>query len=472
MAPVVACSRPQTSVRQKEINMESSWEKVKNDLSSTLPHSTYSLWIKPLTYMGFDDSKLVLACPNKFSYNWVSENYLQMLEEALKARTGSNDIGLTLKILKSPQKKESCNGNDGLPAQMPLPSFDHGKVSRGPCSLKSDFTFDRFIVGPSNEFAYSASTAMAAGDTKGYQTLLMLAGTGLGKTHLAHAVGHSIQSRNPRARVLYITAEDFANEMISALKQKRIEDFKARYRKNCDVLLLEQIHFLSGKEKTQMELGYTLDALANADRRIIFTSAMAPKDIPQVSRELTSRLTSGLVSTINRPDRQTRLKIISSKALEKGIALSEEINHFLADTLTRDVRQMESALTSLKAKSHLLKQQIDMDLAKEVISSLVSHEKALSSVDIRNLVSKYYKVSPDMIVSRSRKKLHAFPRNMCAYLSRRFTDETLQAIAKTINRTHSTVLYASELVEKEIRTDPKVKKQVDFLSEQISGIHS
>lgn len=451
--------------------MESSWEKVKTELSSTLPHSTYSLWIKPLTYAGFADSNMVLACPNKFSYNWVSENYFQLLEEALRTHTGSNEINLSLKILKGAQRIESDAEDAALPAQMPLPSFEHRKANGGHCHLKSDFTFDRFIVGPSNEFAYSASTAMATAETNGYQTLLMLAGTGLGKTHLAHAVGHCIHNRNPRARVLYITAEDFANEMISALKQKRIEDFKARYRKNCDVLLLEQIHFLSGKEKTQLELGYTLDALANANRKIIFTSAMAPKDIPQISGELTSRLTSGLVSTINKPDRDTRLKIISSKATEKGIPLSEEINYFLADTLTRDVRQMESALTSLKAKSHLLKQQIDLDLAKEVVSSLVSHEKAISSVDIRNLVSKYYKISPDMIASGSRKKLHAVPRNMCAYLSRRFTDETLQSIAKTINRTHSTVLYASELVEKEIRTDPKMKNQVHFLSEQISKMN-
>ena len=450
--------------------MESSWEKVKSDLSSTLPNSTYSLWIKPLTYLGSQDDGIVLGCPNKFSYNWVTENYLRLLEEALRADTGYGDMRLSLKILRRSQPDDSPVDDDSLPAQMPLPSFPHNKRAAPACMLKSDFTFDRFIVGPSNEFAYSASTEMANGDPNHYQTLLMLAGTGLGKTHLAHAAGHCIHGRNPRTRVLYITAEDFTNEMISALRQRRIEDFKTRYRRNCDVLLLEQVHFLSGKEKTQLELGYTLDALVNANRKIIFTSAMAPKDIPLMSRELTSRLTSGLVSTINRPDRETRLKIISSKAAEKGIPMSEEINSFLADRLNRDVRQMESALTSLKAKSQLLKQKIDLDLAKEVVSSLVSHEKTISSRDIRNLVSKYYKITPEMIASKSRKKLHAFPRNICAYLSRRFTDETLQAIATTINRTHSTVLYASELVEKEIRSDPTVRHQVEFLSSQISGM--
>ncbi|MFO8090219.1 MAG: chromosomal replication initiator protein DnaA [Desulfatiglandaceae bacterium] len=448
--------------------MELCWEKVKADLGSALPASTYSLWIKPLSYVGFQNNEIILSCPNKFSYNWVTENYQKLIEEALQTGTGANNIGVTLKILKRTRKNDSFDPTDQAPTQMPLPSIGSFNSNGGCSALKSDFTFERFIVGPSNEFAYSASTAMANGDPSHYQTLLMLAGTGLGKTHLSHAVGNCLRANSPNKRVLYITAEDFTNEMISALKQKRIEEFKTRYRKNCDVLLLEQVHFLSGKEKTQMELGYTLDALVNANRKVIFTSAMPPKDIPQMSKELTSRLTCGLVSTINSPDRETRLKILSSKAHEKNMALSEEITHFLADTLTRDVRQMESALLSLKAKSQLMKQKIDLELAKEVASSLVSREKALSSSDIRDLVSKYYKVPPQTIASKSRKKIHAFPRNICAYLSRRFTDETLQAIAKTINRSHSTVLYASELIEKEIKTDPKVRHQIEFLGEQIS----
>lgn len=448
--------------------MELSWEKVKSNLSSALPPSTYSLWIKPLTYVGFQDNELILGCPNKFSYNWVTENYHKMIEEALHTGTGAPNLGVTLKILKQNRQNDFFQTTAPVPAQMTLPSLGPLNINGGCSALKSDFTFERFIVGPSNEFAYSASSAMANGDPNHYQTLLMLAGTGLGKTHLAHAVGNSLRANCPNKRVLYITAEDFTNEMISALKQKRIEEFKTRYRKNCDVLLLEQVHFLSGKEKTQMELGYTLDALVNANRKVIFTSALPPKDIPQMSKELTSRLTCGLVSTINSPDRETRLKILSSKAHEKNIPLTEEITHFLADTLTRDVRQMESALTSLKAKSQLLKQKIDLELAKEVASSLVSREKSLSSTDIRDLVSKYYKVAPETIASKSRKKIHAFPRNICAYLSRRFTDETLQAIAKTINRSHSTVLYASELIEKEIKTDPKVRHQIEFLGDQIS----
>ncbi len=450
--------------------MQSAWEKVKDKLSSVLPPSTYSLWIKPLTYLGCKDNELLLACPNKFSYNWVTENYQKMIEEAFQTNTGAPDIGVKLKILKAPKRKDNEGPEDRPHTQMPLPSIGPCSDSGSLCSLKSDFTFDRFVVGPSNEFAYSASSAIANGDPNHYQTLLMLAGTGLGKTHLAHAVGHCVRANNPGKRVVYITAEDFTNEMISALKQKRIEEFKRRYRKNCDILLLEQIHFLSGKEKTQVELGYTLDALVNSDRRVIFTSALPPKDIPYMSKELTSRITSGLVSTINKPDRETRLKIVSAKAAEKKISINDEITNFLADTLTRDVRQMECALTSLKAKSQLLKQKIDIHLAKEVVSSLVSHEKALTSLDIRDLVSKYYKIPPESIASKSRKRIHAFPRNICAYLSRRFTDETLQNIAKSINRSHSTVLYATELIEKEIKTDTKVRHQIEFLGDQISRI--
>ena len=295
----------------------------------------------------------------------------------------------------------------------------------------------------------------------------MLANTGLGKSHLSHAVGHAILEKNPRIRVFYITAEDFTNEMISSLKSNRIDEFKNKYRRLCDVLLLEEIHFLSGKEKTQVELGYTLDTLANDNKKILFTSSILPKDIPRMSKGLSSRISSGLVTTISKPDYYTRVKILKKKASEENIALSEEIIHLLASRLKRDIRQMESALKYIEAKSELLKARIDLDLAKDVVNCLVSGESSIMLEDIKKLVSKYYKVDPEMLQSKSRKKVYAYPRNIYIFLCRQHTDETLENIAQTVNRSHSTVLYASELVEHKTKTDQKMRSQIEFLSTKL-----
>jgi chromosomal replication initiator protein len=443
------------------------WEEIKKQIRSELPKNTFSLWISPITFLGTKDKSILLGCPNKFSRKWVMENYLGLIQDKLhKVSSGHLDLVLKSEV---PKGKSLPSYEAPDPRQLTLPNI-RANGRRGNLRFNKDFTFDRFIVGRSNEFAYSASNALANGDPCHYRTLLMLGNTGLGKTHLSQAVGHTILEQNPQTQVYYITAEDFTNEMVFSLKNNRIEEFKNRYRRRCDVLLLEEIHFLSGKEKTQMELEHTLDALGNKNKKIVFTSSLAPKDIPRMSGELSSRLTSGLVTTIRGPDYETRVKILTRKASEQGIALSKEIIHLLASSLKRDIRQMESALKCLKAKSELLKTKIDVDLAKDVLNCLVSGERSVTSEDIKMLVCKYYKVEPDMLRSKSRKKVYAHPRNMYTYLCRRYTDETLENIAKTINRSHSSVLYASELVEHKMKTDDKMRHQRYFFSQKIEDI--
>jgi chromosomal replication initiator protein len=300
----------------------------------------------------------------------------------------------------------------------------------------------------------------------------MLANTGLGKTHLSQAVGHAVLTNNPNSRVYYMTAEDFANEMIHSLKTNRIEEFKNKYRKGCDILLLEEIQFLSGKRKTQDELGYTIDALANNEKKVIFTSSLPPKDIPHISKQLSSRFTSGLVTTIDDPDHDTRVKILRKKAEDHELGLTEEVIQYLAGFLKKDIRHMESALKCLKANSELMDVKIDLDLASDVINCLVTEPKSIKSEDIKDLVCKYYKVEPDILRSKSRKKEHAYPRNIFVYLCRQNTDETLERIANRINRSHSTVLYASELVHHKIKSDVKMRNQVEFLSKKIQELKS
>jgi chromosomal replication initiator protein len=441
--------------------MKAIWHDIKAQIRSELPKNTFSLWIAPITFLEKNDQAVILNCPNKFSRNWVMENYFDLIQEKLH-KAGAAKVDLVYKA-ERPRHKVATRGCAPEPQQLALDNvLPHDRVH-----LNTDFTFERFVVGRCNEFAYSASRALANGAALDYQSLLMLANTGLGKSHLSHAIGHSILHHNPRTRLYYMTAEDFTNEMVCSLKSNRIEAFKDKYRRCCDVLLLEEIHFLSGKHKTQLELGYTLDALANDNKSIILTSALAPKDIPRMSRELSSRLTSGLVTTIAGPDYDTRVKILTKKAAEHHLVLSEPIIQFLASRLSRDIRQMESALNCLKARAELVKARIDLDLAKEVVNCLVSGQDAIGLEEVRELVCRYYKVDPAILRSRSRKKVHATPRNIYVYLCRRHTDETIQAIARSINRSHSTVVYASELVEHKIKIDQKMRHQINFLHKKL-----
>ena len=449
-----------------EAVMSNIWEEIKDKIRGVIPEKSFSLWIHPLTLLEQKEDNLVLGCPNKFSLNWITENYMPLFQENLDT-IGERTCRLTLKVVRPSSALPPDLLQD--PRQLTLPNMPING-NGGPRSLNQDFTFDRFVVGRCNEFAYAASKALAIEGQFPCSSLFIVAKTGLGKSHLSQATAHALLESNGKVKVIYITAEDFVNEMILALKNHRIDEFKNKYRRSCDVLLLEEIHFLSGKEKTQLELGYTLDALANDHKRIIFTSSLLPKDIPNLTKELTSRLTSGIITTLDTPDYETRVKIIQKKSSEQGLALSQEILHLLARDLTGDIRQMESALRCLKAKASLMNATIDTALAKEVLLSHVPAQNPLTMADVKTLVCQYFKIDAAMLESKSRKKIHAYPRNVYVYLCRQHTNRTVEEIGRSLNRNHSTILYASEVIEHKIRMDKRVKNQIDFLTNKLKDM--
>jgi len=444
--------------------MSTIWEEMKNLIQQELPRKSFSLWINPLTFLEKKDNRFILGCPNKFSFNWITENYKGIIEEKLN-KIGNGRYKLALKV-DVPKKRGPLPGIFNDSKQLTLPNVPKNGRN-GLRGLNHEFTFDRFVVGKCNEFAYSASKALALGDNWPYSSLFMFAKTGLGKSHLSQSIGHAILQHDPNVKVYYITAEDFVNEMIFGLKNNRIEEFKNKYRRACDVLLLEEVQFLGGKEKTQLELGYTLDVLANDHKKIIFTGSLLPKNIHNLTKELSSRLTSGIITTLESPDYKTRIKILEKKSSEQNLSLSGEIIHLLAKHLTLDVRQMESALRCLKAKSELLKARIDLDLAREILKDHVREQSSSSIKNIEILVCQYFKVDPQMLRSNSRKKILSYPRNIYVYLCRHYTNATLQTIGKSICRNHSTVLYASEVIEHKIKVDAVVKNQINFLSQKL-----
>lgn len=338
------------------------------------------------------------------------------------------------------------------------------RVSR---PLRSDFTFDRFVVGTSNDFAYTAALTLVGGKSCYHNALFLLADTGLGKSHLAHAVGNHLSQEIPEARICYVTAEDFTNEMISSLKKGNIEQFKNKYRNQCDLLLLEDIQFLSGKEKIQDELAFTLDALLNANKKLIFTSSYPLDEIPKMHANLKSRLTSGIISEISPPDYKTRVRIISKKVENESTFFPEDVVHFLAHELTGDIRQMESGIVGILAKSSLLNLAIDLPLAETVVENICKKQRQITIQEIQKLVCKCYKISLEDLVSRSRKRAIARPRQIAMYLSRRYTNLSLQAIGRAFNRYHATTLHAIEAVESLLKKKGPDYRHIQFLSEKL-----
>lgn len=448
--------------------METVWNNVKTALKDTMDARNFSLWVKPLQFLDADENTIYVGCPNKFSRNWMQENYTALFQSQL-SNLGCSDHNVIFKILpRSALIKHNHNGGNGNGGQLLLPNMPK-KIRAGGKYLNKRFTFNTFVVGECNEFAYSISKALANGSHCPYTSLFLNAQTGLGKSHLIQAIGNTILQKKPTAKVLYITTEDFTNEMIYALKNNLITQFKNKYRKACDVLLLEELHFLSGKEKTQTEIGYTLDSLFNDEKMVIFTSPLMPEEIPNMKKMLISRFGSGVISTIKRPDFLTRLNIIKQKALERDLSLPEDVALFMAEHLTQDVRQLEGSLDSLKALSFFLKKKIRVDLAKEIVKQHTPVKYLTTVEDIQNVVCKYFKVEKADLKSKSRKKIITHPRSIAIYLCRRYTDKSLESIGHAFNRNHSTIVYDEEKIKKKVKIDDSMRREVEFLSRQIEN---
>jgi chromosomal replication initiator protein len=437
--------------------MESIWKEVKTAVRSRIPGHSFRMWIEPLEFKKGMQDAIILACPNYFSKKRVIDHYGKLIESEIQRAAGM-PCGFTVEVAEQKNSAKSVKDQD---LQLPLPNINmrphNGRF------LKKDFTFDQFVVGGNNDFAYSASLSLASRRNSRQNSLFLLSKTGMGKSHLSQAISHYILSENPSERVYYMTAEDFSNEMVQAFRHDSINKFKARYRNGCDVLLLEDVHYLSGKERTQIELALTLDTLFESGKKIIFSSCYLPVDIPKLNDKLQSRLSSSLISNIEPPDFRTRIRILQKKALHNGYEMPEDVMQYLAGELTEDVRQLESGLIGVTAKSSLLGTPINLALAESVVKNIVRQRKKITIDVIKKLVCKYYSISMDQIVSSSRKRSIVRPRQIAIYLSRMYTDAPLQAIGKSFNRYHATALHSINTVERAVKQNSPVQKQVEFL---------
>ncbi len=455
--------------------MNSIWQKIKREMKQSLPDYSFRMWIQPMKFTGSKQNTINLTCPNSFSKKRVEENYLKFIKNKWSA-FGQGSVNIELAIEKKESKKGFCGfAVPKLPSesspivshQMFLPGmnmrFDSGRI------LKKGFTFDDFVVGDNSAFAFSASLSIAEGANNANRAIYLLSDTGLGKSHLSQAVGHYIMNHGCSEKVYYVTAEDFTNEMISSLRNNKINMFKEKYRNKCDVLILEDIHFLSGKDATQKELAITLDYLANADKKIIFSGCYLPDDIPKMNEQLKSRLTMGLVTKIDSPDFKTRVKILRKKAQLRNYNLPGDVIDYIAQELCDNVRQLESGLNGVAARGSLMGDKIDINLARKVLETISKNKKKITVDLIKKLVCKEFSVSEQEIVSSSRKKRIVKPRQVAMYLARRYTDQPLKKIGRSFNRYHATAIYSINAVEKAIKLQGTFKEQMNYLYKKIDS---
>ncbi|MEN6437739.1 MAG: chromosomal replication initiator protein DnaA [Syntrophobacter sp.] len=449
--------------------MNREWEEIRKKLHTSLSKGQYDLWVSSIEFLGLENETVTLGCNNRFHIEWLREK-LELKLLAVIREYFPLASRLDYHIVSGSNAAESGDvaepREEGRPQQIGI-----GDLIRrvGPV-FNPRFTFEQFVVGSCNHLAYATALGLASGQQVYNRSAFILSETGLGKSHLSHAVGNLICRTSPELRVHYVTAEQFANEMIYSLKNGNIENFKAKFRTECDVLLLEKVEFLSGKEKVQNELVYTLDELMDRGKRILYTGNTYPNDIPKLSNELQSRLNGILVAPIGPPDFATRMEILKRKAMSENVQLPKEVAEFMAERVTGDVRQLESCLVGVIAKSNILGIPVCLDLARETTERMLDRLPKITIDHIQQIICSTFLISMEDLGSSKRRKELALARKIGMYLCRRYTSESLDTIGRSFKRSHSSVLYAINDLAKELdRSEGKIKRQVEFISRRLDA---
>ena len=417
------------------------WEKAKTALQDVLSESVYSLWIEPLDFHCKEDSQLVLSCPDRYFGAYVNQNYLDLICRKI----GEVDASVQKVVVRDCGLPPAAD----QPVQMRLPSLPSGKSAVR--ALHPRYTFDDFMVGQSNILAQSACRSMSLLDDAIGTCLYINSSTGLGKTHLTHAIAHQLLENQPMVRLHYLTAQQFASEMVVNIKSNAMDRFKRKYQEQCDVLLVEDMQSLTGKNKTQEELNEVLDCLIKSGKRVVMTANTAPRELKGIDDEFISRMSSGLVTSIQKPDLDTRRRIISRKADQQNIELSQVFIDYLAQHVKGDVRRIESTIIAIGARAALNNNTVDEKLVEEVVKFLTGSTPELTSRSVSELVSAQFKLSLEELRSRSRKRSVAFPRQVAMYLCKQLTSRSLPEIGRRFGgRDHTTVMYAYDKIRKEV----------------------
>ncbi len=409
-----------------------------------------------------DHDVAIVYCPNVFTLAYIQRKYKDLIVKNLKKVLGEN-IEVVFDLKKHNDKEEKNSYQE--PVQMVLPSY-----SASQDGLNPRFTFDEFVVGRCNAFAYEAALAVSEEMLNRYNPLYFYSDIGLGKSHIAHAIGNKIlkssRSRNP-VKVKYTTANDFAQEYVYSVRNNAIDRFKKNYSFNFDLFFIDDVHLLKNKEKTQMELCCIIDELMNRGKQVVFSGFHAPSSIQNMDKGLKSRFSSGLVIDIKRPDKDTRAKIVAKKAENEGIVLGPDVVEFLSENIKNNIRELESAVLTIGAMSSLMKRDITLELAHELLEGTIEKEHRVNIPFIQNIVAKNFGLSKEDLVSPSRKRKVVYPRQIAIFLCRRYTRESLSTIAESFSRRHSSIIHSLEVIDTSYKANLKVRRDIDFLIERL-----
>jgi len=444
------------------------WQQVLSILQKRVSKPSYETWLISTRAVVFTDSTVVICTPNNFARDWLENRYTKHIKEAVYDYSGKQ-IELKFIIESDDEPEES-----GAPSTPVTPAAKAKPIAEEPFAhmMNPKYTFDTFVIGAGNRFAHAASLAVAEAPAKAYNPLFLYGGVGLGKTHLMHAIGHYVLEHNPSARVMYISSEKFTNEFINAIRDNRGESFRNKYR-SIDVLLIDDIQFLAGKEQTQEEFFHTFNALHEERKQIIISSDRPPKEIPTLEERLRSRFEWGLITDIQPPDLETRIAILRKKARAENLDIPNEAMVYIANQIDTNIRELEGALIRVVAYSSLINEDITSHLAAEALKDIIpsSRPRVITIQDIQQKVGEFYGLKIEDFKARKRTKSVAFPRQIAMYLAREMTDFSLPKIGEAFGgRDHTTVIHAHEKISEAIKADQELYKIIQNLTEKVKNV--
>ena len=444
------------------------WAKVLEKAKETLGEQGYETWLRPIRVQGVSQNTWTLEVPNKFFQTWIKEHYLELIKETLKSSTQKEDIIVEFVVAQaepSVPKEEKSQPRRWFFHRSSQTQVD----SKSQLNLNARYVFENFVVGPSNRFAHAASLAVAESPARSYNPLFIYGGVGLGKTHLMQAIGGYIVKHTPRLKVTYISSEKFTNQLISAIQHRTTTDFRERYR-HVDILLIDDIHFIAGKEATQEEFFHTFNTLYDAHKQIVLSSDRSPKDISTLEERLVSRFEWGLVTDIQPPDLETRIAILKKKIEQNNIEIPDEVVFFIGDKIKVNIRELEGALIRVMAYSSLTNEKITLDLARSVLKDMLLEEKRVSIDGIQKKVATHFDLRILDLKAKRRNRAVVYPRQIAMYLARSLTDCSLPEIGEYFGgRDHTTVLHAYDKIRGNLKKDLKLKELLDRLTREIKS---
>ena len=437
------------------------WSESLGAIKDHVGKQNFDTWIKPVRFITKNKNEVTLEVPNKFFRDWLTENYIGQIENIL-ATIAKQEIKIVLAVNQKMDSRPTAEKTSKKEEK------ERDKPQRTN-NLIPKYTFENFVVGASNQFAHAACMAVATQPGDNYNPLFIYGGVGLGKTHLVNAIGHRAEALRGSLKVVYLSSESFMNELIGSLRRDRMDEFKAKFR-SVDILILDDVQFIAGKERTQEEFFHTFNSLYESHKQIVITSDKFPKEIPGLEDRLRNRFEWGLIADIQPPDMETRVAILQKKAEAEGVNLPPDVAIFLASNISSNVRELEGSLTRLSAFSSLTKAPITLDLTKEVLrNTLKGADREITVESIQKTICDYFNIKIGDLKAKRRTQNIALPRQVAMYLCRKHTENSFPAIGdKFGGRDHSTVIHASKTIEQRIKDDPHMQNTIDKLERTLN----